>query len=205
MTVICTPLIPMVHYLAANLFAYETLTKLGNTLPRLGTMPNIFVYNFGSGSSFPFVSIASLPLITFLFVNRKRLKGTSTKIFFVIVLICFFILMGRIYPFRFIVNAFSHLPVLKHIRHPLYFEYLFTLGIAFLMGYGFDAINVHNSKGLRNKIYPLLGLVFIVCFALILDVIETIKLPQVDSLATYMSKSNFFNFKWEEPWKMESW
>jgi len=188
-------LLPMIQYLLGN---YASIT-----LPRLGSLPNVFVNikELGSGKPFPFISTASLPLITLLFINRRELKGKPTGIFLAVVSFCLVFFLGRIYPFKFVVDIFEHAPVLNQIRHSAHFNYLFTFSITFLLGYGFDTIDAHNLGKPRRKIIPLLVILLVSLITIILDITGAIGRLQEYSLGAYLEQSCILNLRWKDSWK----
>lgn len=196
-------LLPMTYYQFQNYTFIEPASKLGQKLPQLGSLPNIFfpVKELNGQWSFPFVSLISLPLFIFFSLNRNRIKNKPALIFLFLFGSSLAILMGQVYPFKWLVRFFENTPALMQIRQAIHFDYAFTLSLAFLCGYGFDAIEVHESRRPWRKITPLLVILLFVLLTIMLDMAGTIGKLEVHSLTTYLEQSYILNLKWRDSCK----
>ena len=135
-------LFPLVDYIATNLAAYYPLFTLVDELPYPAGIINIFFpfYEIGLTKSFRFVSAVCFPLLFFVIIDKLNKKNVSI-IFLFILLPNIIVLLGKIYPFKHIVDILVSNAFLSQIRQPIAFYFPVTLCLAVLCGFGYDSIS----------------------------------------------------------------
>jgi hypothetical protein len=196
-------LLPMVTYLSQDYVDTAPFRMLGETLPQLGSIANIFLPvrdNYAS-NVFPFVSLITIPLLTFLVIKRDKTVKKEVNIFVCLAVASFCILIGSVYPSKLVVRVLENTPILMQIRASHCFYYVLTFSIAFLCGYSWDAIEVDDSGRQLRKLTPLCAVLIVGVVTILFDVIGSYAISDITSLRDYMRQSFIFNGQWQKPWK----
>jgi hypothetical protein len=190
-------LIPLFYYHSSTYFQFPPKSGLGSL--NAGTLLNMFypLFNLQRNSSsfahFPFVSLALLPLLTMVIVNRK--KGADVgliNLLFGFCILCIF-WMAEIFPLNVVRDLLGRAPGLNHVRSVLAFYYPLTLGLALLGGFGFDRIALGGDSSSRFMSKPVMVWCLILMFILFVDLF--VVFSRGFSHSTMFFLANSFNFE----------
>ncbi|MFC1599181.1 hypothetical protein ACFL2W_00155, partial [Candidatus Omnitrophota bacterium] len=147
-------ILPIIKYSLLTYIKVKPEFLLGDRLPALGSFLNIFIpidINRYGEDFFHFTSIVSSVLLTLLIINIKHFKAKPVSIFIFLIGFSFLFLLGSIYPFKLLISLIQKIPLFWQIRHSLIFYYIISLSMSFLLGFGYDAIGVHDPQGKHKK------------------------------------------------------
>ncbi len=118
-----------------------------------------------------FVSTLAVPLLVFL-VFAKSKAASATVIFWVLCVFSLIFLLGGMYPFKLAVKAIAQTPVLNQVRQQSAFIYLFVFSVAFLCGFGFDAIDHRGKPAWKEYWVPLVAVCGLIALLLLLAILH---------------------------------
>lgn len=138
-------ILPMIAYQIQGYAGASPIHQLADNLPKLYTIINMFVpidiqKQHIIDRPFNFYSLLILPCFYLYIRTLVRVGKISRheKALITIIIVSLLFVLGRAYPFKYLVELLSSIPIIGHIRWANPFYYLILVSGSVLAGYGID-------------------------------------------------------------------